>query len=575
MDEKNGVIAQSTRLRRLGQLDAAWLLLKPLLASGDSAVAEEAALVSEQMGKRPQAIALLERVTALSPNRTTAWVNLAAMRAESNDHRGAADAARVATRLAPRLIAAWINLGSALAALRDFHGSIDAFSRAVALEPGDPDLNVDLAAAEFSAGDVGSAARRLQSVVAANPGHTRAHSLLLLVLHHATNDAAGLAQAHFRFAVSHGVTSMSSMPSTYDQSRPLRVGLVSSDFRQHSVWYFLSSLLNHLPSLGIELHCFHTDTSTDSVTEVWRNRAAAFHDVSRLDDDGAAAEIRASHLDVLISLGGHTTSSRPTLFLRRLAPVQASFLGYPGPLGSPNVDYWIADAVVAEAYDAWGGGVGRVAALPGSYFCFQPLAATPARSAYGGDEPVVFGSFNVLAKISAVTVRLWAAVLMRVPGSRLMLKTDSVHGPVSRRIAAEFESLGVASDRIIWADWSASRDEHLARYHEIDIALDTFPYNGATTNCEALWMGVPVVSLVGNTPASRMGRSILTVAGLADWACDTEDQFVAIAEGLAARVTALREERGALRRTIEQSALCDDAAHARHVADLLKTISAG
>ncbi len=569
MSEKPISISDAVRLRQAGRLLDAWQALAPWVSAGDAAATEEAARVAELLGHQDEAIRLLESATTIAPTRTTAWVNLAAIRAETQDARGAAEAARVATQLAPRLIAAWINLGSALAALQDYTGAIEAFSAAVSLEPSDAELICDLASAEFAGGEVGAAARRLQSSLARDPSHARSRSLLLLVLHHATNDAQGLAHAHAQFATSHGVLAPTPLTVARDPSVPLRVGLVSGDFRRHSVWYFLAGLLEQLPTSTIELHCFHTDPAQDDITARWRQNAHRFIAAAELQDDALETVIRDSNLDVLISLGGHTTAARPTLFLRRIAPVQASFLGYPGPIGSPNVDYWITDSVVAPPAETPLPWVSQLARLPHSYFCFSPGDAPVPLSVRRPGEPVVFGSFNVLAKISAVTVRLWSDVLKAIPDATLLLKSDAVQGPAAARLAREFAAQGIGAERILMADWSVSREAHLARYAEVDISLDTFPYNGATTTCESLWMGVPVVSLYGRTPASRMGRSILSAAGLSGWCVEDSAAFVQVAQGLAAEVAALRTTRAALRTRVLESALCDQRGYAEAFVALL------
>jgi len=565
------VIASAQHLRHAGQLEEAWRTIAPAVSSGDAAAAEEAARIAEALGKPDQAIRLLERATATAPHRSSAWVNLAALRAERSDHAGAADAARVATRLSPQLIAAWVNLGSSLAHCRDYAGAITAYQSALQLEPSDASLNLDLAAAEFACGEVGSAARRLQALLAVNPTFSAARSLLLLALHHATNDPVGLARVHADYGQSHGVLVPTLAPVRGRGAGPLRVGLVSGDFRRHSVWYFVKPLLEHLPTLGIELHAFHTDTGNDAITERWRSGVHRFVEAASLNDDALDAAIRASDVDVLISLGGHTTAARPTLFLRRMAPIQASFLGYPGPVGSPNVDYWLADEAVAPVSEDGTVPIGRVVRLPHSYFCFDPGEAPPAAGPIAPQGPIVFGSFNVLGKISGVTVRVWSQVLHAVPGSLLRIKTDSLKGPAVERLTREFAAAGVTPDRLQWIEWQSSREAHLSCYWDVDVALDTFPYNGATTTCEALWMGVPVVSLTGRTPASRMGRSILTAAGLNAWCVDDERAYVECAVELAA--TARGRDRNALRAQVAASALCNADAYTTAFADRLHALA--
>jgi len=574
MGSSDKLIEHARRVRQAGDPTRALEILAPALASAEAPVAEEAGLASDALGRRDEAIRWFNLAVQRSPQRVSAWVNLCAVLAESGQHAAAAQAARSATQLAPTFIPAWVNLGSSLAHIGDYAGAIEAYSKALTLAPNNPDLLIDLASALFVCGEVGPAIHHLLTVLRADPRDLRARSLFLLALHHATNEPAGLAREHAEFARGYpALPAPASTASPYDGGI-VRVGLVGGDFRRHSVWYFLEPLLERLPQLGIELHCFHTDRAHDDITPRWQAAARRFVSAAAFDDDALEASIRESNPHVLISLAGHTTAGRPELFLRRIAPVQASFLGYPSSIGSPNVDVWIADEAVAPTGDpissVWGG----IARLPHSYFCFQPATNAVLESLHP-DGPVVFGSFNVLGKISAVTVRLWAAVLQQIPSAILVVKNGGARGPAAQRLEREFAAAGIAAGRLRWHDWSATRESHLARYREIDIALDSFPYNGATTSCEALWMGVPVVSLAGKTPASRMGLSILRAAGCEAWVAHTERDFVEKAVALAKDVTLLRAQRAALRAQVATSPLCDGDAYAAHFAALLRDLAAG
>jgi predicted O-linked N-acetylglucosamine transferase (SPINDLY family) len=569
-------LAEVMKLRRDGRVEEAWARVAPLISAGNPDLLEIAGLIAADRGQKSAAVRLLERASVLNASRASIWINLSAVRAEAGDLRGAATAAQAATRLAPNQVGAWVNLGSALCAVRDFTSALEAYERAETLAPTDVEIQCDLAAAEFACGEIGRCARRLQAVTSKVPGVSRAYSLLLLALHHATNDGPGLAQAHQRFAnylPARPAAEPVVAPRQASEQR-LRVGLLGGDFFRHSVWYFLSHLLEGLPALGIDLICFHTDTHVDEVTARWRAEAAEFYDVSTQAEEDIRVQVLGAHLDVIISLAGHTTSGMPSLFLQKLAPVQLSFLGYPGPLGLPTMDGWIGDSAVSPLNEPWAYPE-RVLRLPNSYFCFRPDCENDPSVSAAVPEHVVFGSFNTLGKISAVTVRLWSEVLRQVVGSRLVLKADSMHSPTRQRLLAEFQQQGIAPERITWLDWTASRAAHLECYRSIDIALDTFPYNGATTTCEALWMGVPVVSLSGNTPASRMGRSILHAAGCREWVSDDSAQFTDIARRLAEEFTSLRASRTQLRERISLSPLMQGARHCRDFADLLRAAVTG
>ena len=573
MNRLEKIVAEARLARKAGRPGEALALLLSELDRPDAAIAEEAALAADALGRRDDAIRWLDRAVTLAPDRVTAWINLSAVHADAGDLVAAASAARSASALAPTFVPAWVNLGSSLAHGGDYAGAIDAYSRALALEPSSLDLRIDLASALFACGEVAAAIHHLVPVLKADPRDLRARSLYLMALHHATNDPAGLAREHADFGRSFATVRLAGTPAAARPGSTLRVAMLSGDFRRHSVWYFLAPLLSRLGGHGIDLHCFHTDRASDDITSVWRAGATRFVDAGRMSDDALAASIRDSDPHLLLNLGGHTTAGKPEFFLRRVAPVQASYLGYPGPIGSPNVDYWIADEHVAPTgepdTDVWG----EIARLPGSYFCYEPMGAVDATSTLAC-EPVVFGSFNVLAKISAVTVRLWSAVLHAVPTATLLIKNGGARGPTRQRLTREFASCGIAAERVQWIDWTTSRDAHLEWYRRVDIALDTFPYNGATTTCEALWMGVPVVSLAGRTPASRMGRSILHAAEHPDWVFDDHTAYVDCAVRLARQVDRLRGERNALRAQVLSTALCDADAFARSFASLMRTLSA-
>lgn len=567
----SSLIDSIRELRKAGRLTEAHARLVQLLPGGDAAVCEEAGHLYEALGDLGQSLLWWERAAGLAPERAAVWVNLAAVRAQAGDRSGAVVAARSATDLAPQWVPAWINLGSALADVGDYGGAVGAYTRAMGLAPGDPRIALDFAQALFAAGEVGSALQGLSAVLRSDPGNVSARSLFLLAAHHASNDPAALAREHHAFGAVLGAKRTAPAARSGSPPIPLRVGLLGGDFRRHSVWYFLSALLRELPLRGVELHAYHTDRRTDEITVLWQRGCHRFTAAGAMDDEALARDVEASRLDVLVNLGGHTTAGRPELFLRRMAPVQASFLGYPGPIGSPNSDVWIADEAVAPtAEPSLYGGIAR---LPHSYFCFEPGATpNPAWLPLDGDS-VLFGSFNVLGKVSAVTVRLWSAVLAAVPGSRLLIKSDAVAGPAQDRLMREFAQSGIDPQRILWYRWSPDRHAHLSLYRSIDIGLDTFPYNGATTTCEALWMGVPIVSLSGRTPASRMGRSILGAALRTGDCVQTESEYVGRAAELAARVDLLRAGRSELRNRLATSPLCDGAAYADHFASLLRGLA--
>jgi predicted O-linked N-acetylglucosamine transferase (SPINDLY family) len=312
--------------------------------------------------------------------------------------------------------------------------------------------------------------------------------------------------------------------------------------------------------------CYSAGGRPDAVTARLRDHAEHWHDIAGLDDDAACRLIRGHGLDVLVDLAGHTQGNRLGIFARRAAPVQMTALGYPGTTGLTQIDFRLVDAVTdpagAEAF-----ATEKLLRLPRLH-CYRPDETAPVVGALPASAAghVTFGSFNKLGKVSEAAVLLWSAVLKAVPGARLFLKSKALAEEATRRLTAErFAAHGIAPERLTLFGWVPEDEGHLATYGRIDIALDTYPYSGTTTTCEALWMGVPVLTLAGATHASRVSASLLTAVGLTDWITGTAEEFVAKAAAIGADVTALATLRAGLRAQIATSPLCDGAGYAAAV----------
>jgi predicted O-linked N-acetylglucosamine transferase (SPINDLY family) len=266
--------------------------------------------------------------------------------------------------------------------------------------------------------------------------------------------------------------------------------------------------------------------------------------------------IVADEVDILIDLAGHTATHRLGVFAMRAAPVQATFLGYPHSTGLSTIDWLIGDGTVSPAAHAHLFSEG-IAQLPGSVFCWAPVDTYPLPNPRPAKAPLVFGSFNNAMKLSPKTLALWAKVLHAVPGSKLLLKAPSLRDDsVQQRFSALLAEQGIGPDRLIFRGPSGLA-EMMQAYGDVDIALDPVPYNGGTTTLQALWMGVPVVTLLGENFVSRMGASFLRTLGKPDWVAEDEAGYVAAAVALAAKRVSLRKERAALRDQMMTSPLCD------------------
>jgi len=367
--------------------------------------------------------------------------------------------------------------------------------------------------------------------------------------------------------------------STRAKGNAIVVALVSQDFREHPVAWFIESLLTHADPARLAFVLVHTAPAQDSGTERLRCLAArfegtsgsSFHDVHALDDVALATFVRTlrvdrgQRVDVAIDLGGHTVGGRLGAFVHRLAPIQATYLGHPVTTGLRAIDIRIVDSLT-DPVGSEHLSTERLARLDPCFVCYGPPAGAPvlARS----ESPTIrFGSFNAITKVSDVCALLWSRVLLANPGSTLVLKGATLAEASLRAFTRErFVKLGIDESRVQIFEPTTTTTEHLTAYNAIDIALDTFPYHGTTTTCEAMWMGVPVVSRIGDRHASRVGATLLNAVGLGDLCAKIDDEFVANASALARdairRNTLSGKGLDSLRSRMARSMLCDSADYA-------------
>jgi predicted O-linked N-acetylglucosamine transferase (SPINDLY family) len=352
------------------------------------------------------------------------------------------------------------------------------------------------------------------------------------------------------------------LPSHRKPEHRIRVGYLSGDLCRHPVTCFFEPVLSHHDRAAFETYCYHTGPTEDEVTARLKRRAEHWRSVATLDDDALEKALRADELDLLVELSGYTDGHRLAVVARRVAPVQASYLGYPNTTGLEAVDYRITDARADPHGEADALHTEKLVRLPETFLTYAPpftgpVAASPPVRDKGY---VTFGSFNNLAKLSQVNIGLWARVLSAVPDSKLYIKAKGLQDAgMQRRILDLFREAGIDSDRIRLAPPHESAAQHFQSYATVDIAVDTFPYHGTTTTMDALWMGVPVVTLAGDRHAARVSASILCAAGLADLVATATDEFVEIARRLAHDPARLEGLRASLRDRLAGSTLLDGA----------------
>ena len=342
--------------------------------------------------------------------------------------------------------------------------------------------------------------------------------------------------------------------------RRLRIGYVSPDFRRHSVAYFIEPVIAFHNREDFEIFCYSLAPVEDEVTDRIRGYANHWTSIVGMSDAMAAESIREDGIDILVDLSGHTSNNRILLFARKPSPVQVSWIGYPATTGLSTMDYKIVDGYtdppgLTDPYYTE-----HLIRLPESFLCYLPDKESPEVKALPALKSghITFGSFNNFTKETPEVLALWSEMLKRIPHSRLILKAKSFTDGGSRDyVMGIFAGHGIDPERIELLAYALSFPGHLGLYNRIDIALDPFPYNGTTTTCEALWMGVPVITLAGNTHASRVGMSLLSNIGLPEFVAKTSEEYLAITVNLADDLNRLRSLRESLRERMNKSALTD------------------
>ena len=487
-------------------------------------------------------------------------------------YQEAANAYRQALRLQQQHAGALLNLGVALRKLGLYSDAIDCYQEILKINPNATDASNNLGSAYLAMGLLDEAITHRRQFLQRQPNYILGRSNLLYALN---NSPAIFPEEMFQEHLRWGELAIGKNRPTPahtnrpDKERRLRVGYVSPDFGgPHSVTYFIESLLANHDRERFEIFAYAEVVFPDATTERLQKLCDHWYITHDKSDDEVAQEIQKDNVDILVDLAGHTASSRLAVFARKPAPVQVSYLGYPNTTGLRTVDYRLTDAWADPPGCTENYYVEKLVRLPDGFLCYTPPADAPAVS----DPPrekngyVTFGSFNTLTKTTPQVVSLWAEIMNRLPGSRLVLKSLALSdAKVKDRYWRLFEKQNVEPSRVTLLGHISDRSQHLAQYREIDIALDSFPYNGTTTTCESLWMGVPVITLVGNTHVGRVSLSLLSQMGLSELAAASEEEYKTLACALAQDLPRLKILRHDLRQRLRSSPLCDGPKHARSI----------
>jgi predicted O-linked N-acetylglucosamine transferase (SPINDLY family) len=550
-----------TALRRALELDPAafdaWLQLSILL---------------ERAGEGEAALEAAARAATLRPDHADAHDRVAVLTSELRGMGAAHPLFRRATERWPTHARSWQNLGVALATLHEADAALAALDRALELDPSLVVARIGRGLALQEAFRVREALVEYERVLLSDPAQPSAGSARLLCLNYLEDRSpAQLHAAHLEYGRAQRAVAAALPPPPAlrrrERAGPLRVAVLSQDFRRHAVAAFFEPLVEHIDPTRIELFLYHDHAHVDEVSARLKARARLWRNFAGWPDGRVEAAVRGDAPDVLVDLSGHTGRNRLPLFARRLAPVQVSYLGYPNTTGLAEMDFRLSDAWADPSGLTDGWHSERLVRFASCAWTYRPAADAPAVSLPAGPREggrVVFGSFNNAAKLSDFTLRLWARVLGAVPGATLLLKGHGLESPArAGELRARCAAAGIDSARLLLEGRRADAAGHLALYAEVDVALDTFPYHGTTTTCEALWMGRPVVVLEGCEHRSRVGVSLLHAAGHPEWIARDEEAYLRVAVELAGDHAGRVALAGGMRAALAGSALLDHAGRAR------------
>jgi protein O-GlcNAc transferase len=523
------------------------------------------------LGRQREAIERYRQALTLRPDYADALINLGNVHTELGEFTAGMEAYDAALRARPDSVVALNNAAVLLRTLGRIDAAETALHRALELDPGNAALHDTLGNVYKDAGDLDAAIASFRKSLELDPGSWATHSNLAYSLSFQAPEAAPVLEECLRWneRFTAGLPRCAHQPDERNDTdrgepnRRLKIGYVSPDFRDHCQSLFTIPLLSHHDHAAFEIFCYASIKRPDDHTRRISAYADVWHDVRTLNDEALCRLIRADRIDILVDLTMHMAGGRPLLFARKPAPIQIAWLAYPGTTGIGAMDYRLSDPRLdPESFDTHYSE--RTLRLPDSFWCYDPLTHHPGVNELPAIERgyLTLGCLNNPCKLTDHTLRLWGGVMRALPDARLLLMAPlgRHRQQLSQRLCAQ----GIAAERVDFRPFQP-RGEYLRSYHDIDLGLDTFPYNGHTTSLDSLWMGVPVVSRVGRTSVGRGGLTQLFQMDLLELAAESDQAFVAIAAALGqdlVRLAALRKE---LRTRLERSTLMDASRFARHV----------
>lgn len=572
-------------------------------------------LLLRESGRLSEALEAFAAAIALNPDYYLPWYNMGLVRQDQQSVTEAIHCYKKALQLNPRHLASYTNLGLLQAQQVDFAAAVETYEQGLKAYPDDIKLLSSISSALTELGLYGKALAYCNRALMLAPDQTelltikgiasyktgkaleavqcfrkamtladdsvsgrRLYDNILLAMHYTNRYSADeIAEEHRQwarlFASSHFRTPI---PAKADEpQRPLQVGYVSPDFCAHPVAFFIEPILASHDQASHKIFCYANVSRPDSITAQLQLLPIVWRDISSLTDAECAELIKNDGIDILVDLAGHTCQNRLPLFTLKPAPLQVTWLGYPDTTGVAAIDYRFSDVVADPVGMTERHHSEELVRLPGTFLCFRPPANAPAvvEREHLTARPLTFSSFNNLAKVSPEMMAVWANILLQVADATLLIKAFGLEDEsIREEIRSVFRACGIPDERVILLGRTPNVLSHLTMLSQTDIALDTFPYNGTTTTCEALWMGVPVVTLSGSTHVSRVGASILRSVGLSELVAQTENEYLELAVQLAKNRERLARYRRDLRNMMLNSTLLDAATFTRNLEQAYRTM---
>jgi len=533
-------------------------------------------VVLQKLGNPSKAIKNYDQAICLNPNDEEIHNNRGVALKDLGRSEEAIQSYDKAIKLKPDYAQAYNNRGVVLNDLGQLGEAVKSYDKAIKLKSDYAQAYNNRGVVLKDLGQLEESIKSYDKAIKLKPGYSEAYSNLIFTLNYSSKIAPiNIFYKHLEFNKRFSQNIFLKNKSNREIDTKLKIGYVSADFRAHSVAYFFESLLKSHDKHLVEVYCYYNNTREDSTTKRLIDESEHWRSIVNMSDKDVVSLIKQDDIDILVDLSGHTANNRLTMFAYKPAPIQVTWLGYPNTTGLSAIDYRFTDDIADPVGDADNLHSEKLIRLPNGFLCYQGNELAPMNDTLPSLEKgyITFGSFNNLSKITHETIEAWVKVLQSVSNSHILLKSKQFSdAKIKLKYLDIFKQEGISKERIELYSQLPKTEDHLALYNSIDVGLDPFPYNGTTTTCEALWMGVPTITMSGDRHSARVGASIMNHIGLKEFIAFNVDEYVDIAVKFAKNVDYLAKLRGGLRRKMQYSALCDNKTFASNIEQAYKTM---